>query len=469
MKHHRVGRSLLLIILCVSLLASCTSFSDLVRAQVEGLPSWVYSPQSRSGQVSFVGKGSAPLAYNARLLAYEDILAQISSYVGEDVRATYYRELTTTNAIADFGLTISNEHERGEQRSYQVFLLARLNETLLVNRRSIVAEQILKRDAAIEALVRRADQAYRANDDTQAIRLYLEAALLSTEGPVNVRKHETAELVLKAQTFIEALRFSFRNEQPDAATVDVYLRRKSRLLAPKVLNARVDASFEARNSLGRNYTDFLQFNTSTNGFFPFVPYNQGLLKEGQVTFRVDFSDLVPRLSSSLAPEFLNPILSAMERATISFPYVLKMRSFGQLIPSSIQEYSIEGVLLPGSRALSSFALELGLDGVATEKLALSSADLEEQVGEIRSRLPKATQAILGTVGVATQEKVRAKWVVVVSGQVVLYDLNPLKVVYDSQEIEAVASGATFEEARDEAFRRFGSIAKYLVGAYMFRN
>lgn len=469
MKKHRAGRKLLLITLCLSLLVSCTSFSDLVRAQVEGLPSWVYSPQNRSDQVSFVGKGSAPLVYNARLLAYEDILQQISTYIGENVRATYYRELTTTNAIADFGLTISNEYERGEQRSYQVFLLARLNQTLLANRRSIVAEQILKRDAAIEALVRSADQAYRANDDTQAIRLYLEAAILASEGPVNVKRHEAAELALKAQAFIEALRFSFRNEQPNTATVDVYLRRKSRLLAPKVLNARVNGSFEARNSLGRNYTDFLQFNTSINGFFPFVPYNQGLLKEGQVTFRVDFSDLVPKLSSSLAPELLTPILSAMEKATISFPYALKMRYADLILPSSIQEFSIEGVLLPGSAALSSFSLELELDGVATEELTLTTADLEEQVGEIRSRLPKAKQAILGTVGVATQERVRADWVVVVSGQVVLYDLNPLKVVYDSQEVEAVASGATFEEARDEAFRRFGSIARYMVGAYMFRN
>ena len=85
----RAVRHLLILLLCLSCLVSCTSFSDLVRAQVEGLPSWVYSPQSRNDQVSFVGKGSAPLTYNARLLAYEDILRQISSYVGEDVRSAY--------------------------------------------------------------------------------------------------------------------------------------------------------------------------------------------------------------------------------------------------------------------------------------------------------------------------------------------------------------------------------------------
>ena len=465
----RVSAHLLLLTLCLSLLVSCTSFSDLVRAQVEGLPSWVYSPQSRSDQISFVGKGSAPLSYNARLLAYEDILRQISAYVGEDVRVAYYRELTTTNAIADFGLTISNEYEREEQRSYQAYLLARLDQTLLANRRSSVAEQIVKRDAAIEDLVRNADKAYRANDDTQAIRLYLEAAMLASEGPVNEKKHEPAELAVKAQTFIEALRFSFRNEQSNAATVDVYLRRKSRLLAPKVLKARVNASFEARNSLGRTYTDFLQFNTSTEGFFPFVPYNQGLLKDGQVIFSVDFSDLVPSLETSLDPQLSAPLLAAMEKATISFPYALKVRTAALALPSSIQEYSREGVLLPGSAALSSFARELKLDGVATEMMSLGSADVEEQAEEIRSRAPQATQAVLGTVGVAVQEQVRTEWVVVVSGRVLLYDLDPLDVAYDTQEVEAVATASTFEEARDEAFKRFGSIARYLVGAYLFSN
>ena len=465
----RAVRHLLILLLCLSCLVSCTSFSDLVRAQVEGLPSWVYSPQSRNDQVSFVGKGSAPLTYNARLLAYEDILRQISSYVGEDVRSAYYRELTTTNAIADFELTITNEHERGEQRSYQVYLLARLNETLLANRRSNVAEQIAKRDAAIEELVRSADKAYRANDDTQAIRLYLEAAMLASEGPVNEKKHEAAELTLKAQTFIESLRFSFRNEQPNAATVDVYLRRKSRLLAPKVLNARVNASFEARNSLGSMYMDFLQFNTSTEGFFPFVPYNQGLLKNGQVEFSVDFSDLVPALSSSLDPQLLDPLLAAMENATLSFPYSLKLHTAALSLPTSIQEFSREGVLLPGSVALSSFVQGLNLDGISTERTVLASAELEEQVEEIRRQAPQAKQAVLGTAGVAVQERVRSEWVVVVSGRVVLYDLNPLNVVYDSQEVEAVASSDSFEEARDEAFKRFGSIARYLVSAYMFSN
>ncbi|MFA6732868.1 MAG: hypothetical protein WCS07_09025, partial [Sphaerochaeta sp.] len=72
-------------------------------------------------------------------------------------------------------------------------------------------------------------------------------------------------------------------------------------------------------------------------------------------------------------------------------------------------------------------------------------------------------------GVAVQEQVRTEWVVVVSGRVLLYDLGSLNVAYDTQEVEAVATAATFEEARDEAFKRFGSIARYLVGAYLFSN
>ncbi|MFA6905335.1 MAG: hypothetical protein WCQ62_03835, partial [Sphaerochaeta sp.] len=304
-------RTFLLMLLFSLILSSCSSLSDLVRSQVEGLPSWVYSPQTRSDQVAFVGQGSAPVPYNARLLAYEDILAQISEYVGENVHDAYYRELTTTNAIADFKLSISNEYERSEGRSQnQIYLLARLDANLLAGKRTSVYNEMLKRDASIEELLKEADKAYRANDDTTTIRLYLEAAILASKGPVNVRKHELSNLLEKAETFIASLRLSLRDADPSKATVSVFVRRKSRLLSPKVLKASVHATFQARNSLGRPYTDFLQFNTASDGFFSFVPYNQGLQKSGQVIFSVDFSDLRSRISAELEAQAIEPVLAA---------------------------------------------------------------------------------------------------------------------------------------------------------------
>ena len=468
MKH--ALRTLLIGLLFSLMLSSCSSLSDLVRSQVEGLPSWVYSPQTRSDQVAFVGQGSAAVAYNARLLAYEDILKQISEYVGEDVRSAYYRELTTTNAIADLKLTISSEHERTEGRfQNHVYLLARLDAGLLAGKRTSVYNEILKRDADIEELLKQADRSYRANDDTTTIRLYLEAAILAAQGPVNVKKHELPYLLEKAQTFISSLRMSLRDADPSKATVSVYVRRKSRLLSPKVLKASVTATFQARNSLGRSYTDFLQFNTTGDGFFSFVPYNQGLHKSGEVVFSLDFTDLRNRISSALDAQAIAPILAAMDECRIEFPYSIASPVAGRMVAAQIQAFNQQGALLPQGSALQSFSEELALDGIAVQQVSLGSVELEEQLAQLQTMYPQGALALLGTVGVLSTQQIQEKQVVVVSGRVRIHDLENQSVLYDTAEVEAVASGATLLEAREEAFRRFGSMASYLVRDFLFKR
>ncbi|MDT3359251.1 MAG: hypothetical protein LIR47_07880, partial [Spirochaetota bacterium] len=330
-----------------------------------------------------------------------------------------------------------------------------------------VYNEMLKRDASIEELLKEADKAYRANDDTTTIRLYLEAAILASKGPVNVKKHELSNLLEKAETFIASLRLSLRDADPSKATVSVFVRRKSRLLSPKVLKASVHATFQARNSLGRPYTDFLQFNTASDGFFSFVPYNQGLQKSGQVIFSVDFSDLRNRISAELEAQAIEPVLAAMDACRIEFPYSVASPVTGQPIVALIQAFNQQGSLLPRSAALQTFTEELALDSVAVEQVFLRSVELEEQLGELQRLYPQGALALLGTVGVVTSERVREKHVVVVSGRVRVHDLSNQSVLYDTNEVEAVASGSTMEEAREAAFLRFGSIASYLVSAYLF--
>ncbi|MGH0052104.1 MAG: hypothetical protein ACQ5SW_01775 [Sphaerochaetaceae bacterium] len=449
------------------LLFSCSSLSSLVRAQVEGLPSWIYAPQQRSGEVAFVGKGSAPVNYNARLLAYESILEQISSYVGESIHDTYYRELTTTNAIADFNLTIVSEHIVTESRTgVDVYLLARMDEALLSGKRTSVYNQIIERERTIGALLDDADQAYRSNDDIHAIKQYLEAASLAAEGPVREKDYETSVLLDKAKTFIEALRFSLRNPELSEARVTVYLRRKSRLLSPKVLNAPIKATFQARNSLSEPYDDFLQFNTASDGYFLFIPYNQGLVKDGQVIFSLDLSQTIAKLEDTLEPDQVDSIKEAISAISITFPYTLTSFVSGRSIVSEIQEFSLDGALLPGSFALSVFTRELGLDDIRLEQIDLNETDTEDQLETVEG---KADLAFLGSVGVASQVSVRERWVVVASGNVALYDLRGGTMLYDTLAVEAVGSGETREEARDAAFSSFGSIAAYLQSAWVFKR
>jgi len=96
-------------------------------------------------------------------------------------------------------------------------------------------------------------------------------------------------------------------------------------------------------------------------------------------------------------------------------------------------------------------------------------ELEEQLAQLQTMYPQGALALLGTVGVLSTQQIQEKQVVVVSGRVRIHDLENQSVLYDTAEVEAVASGATLLEAREEAFRRFGSMASYLVRDFLFKR
>ena len=451
-----------ILLLSFLLLFSCASFSNLVRSQVEGLPSWVYTPVVKSDQTPFVGKGSATLPFNSRLLAYEDIISQISSYVGENVRETYYRELTTTDAIQDLNLTITHEYLKEELRSpVETFLMATSDTAKLDSKRSKVLSTILTRDKTITDLLSQADSAYRANDDSKAINLYMEAVLISSEGPVSAKKHEVETLLEKATSFISALRFSLLKPNDSKATTTVYLRRKSRLLAPKVLNAPIIAQFEARNSLGRTYTDRLSFNTANNGFIDFIPYNLGLVNSGSIFFSVDFSASMKKLEAALPVEQLSALKEAIDLCTISFPYSLVSSYKNRVLVADIHEYDTLGTLLGTKSALPSFIDEYAMDSLTVRPITLISEDPEDMFAELAQKTLDPSLLIIGRVGMVEQVTIGDKFTVVVSGSVQLWDPKQKILLKDTKEVEAIAFAPILAEAQQEAFTRFGKITAAL--------
>lgn len=464
---------LLLLILLVLLLGltSCSSFSDLVRSQVEGVPSWVFNPQVRNNQTAYVGRGVNLDAYNARLLAFEDILSQISKYVGEDIREAYYRELTTTNAITDFSLVISNEYTKQEdpRSPSQVYLLARLDTQKLIGRRTKVYNEMLQRDKQIDDLLSQADSAYRSNNDIRAIKLYCEAALVSASGSVSNKNHESDALLQKARTFVSALKFSLNKSEPDKAHTTVYVRRKSRLLAPKVLNAPVKAEFQVRNSLGKTYTDFLQFNTSSNGYFAFVPYNFGLISNGSVRFTVDLTSTLTSLEKVFSAVQLASLEGAIDSLSIDFPYSLASPVGAAIVAADIQEFMANGTRLVSSNALRAFAEEMAFDQVAVRQVDLQSEEVDGQIAELKNRVAGATYLFSGSVGVAKEAVAQSYHAVVVSGSVRMLDAKTGEVLFDTKDVQAVGIAQNSIDARDEAFRRFAKISAYLSSAHLLKQ
>ncbi|HKL59656.1 MAG TPA: hypothetical protein VJ863_07145 [Sphaerochaeta sp.] len=467
-RQHGAGLAIASLVLLLSLLSSCTSLSNLVRSQVEGLPSWVYTPVASSSKTAFVGKGNTQVLFNAKLMAYEDILNQLSAFVGEPVQGTYYRELTTTDGIEAFGLNIVNEYSKTEPRSpAQFYLLATADTLKLESKRTSVYNAALKRDRDIAALMRDADAAYRANNDIKAIMLYFDAAVIASEGPVSSKKYEVDALLSKSITFINALRFSFSKSDPNQATATVYVRRKSRLLAPKVLNAPVVAQFEALNSLGKSYADSLFFNTASEGFIQFVPYNYGLVGKGNIRFVVDFSSALEKLEQKIPSETLAPLQEALDKHGIDFPYSLVSAFATKKIVADIREYEYTGTLRNTKEALSAFLTLYDSRGVAISPMALVQEEISDILGEVRLKTPGTNLVVSGKAGVVDETRIGDQSVVVVTGSVQVWNMDKGVLLSDTLEVEAVAFAPLSEEAKKKAFLRFGQISSSLLLSSFF--
>lgn len=462
-RYRQLGLVLAVLLLALPLFFSCTSLSNLVRSQVEGLPSWVYTPVTSANRTSFVGKGNTQVLFNAKLMAYEDILNQLSLFVGEPVQGTYYRELTTTDSIEAFGLTIVNEFTKTDPRSpAQFYLLATADTAKLESKRTSVYNAVLKRDKDIAALIRSADSAYRANNDIKAIMLYFDAALISAQGPVSSKKYEVDALLAKSITFINALRFSLGKSDPLQATATVQLRRKSRLLSPKVLNAPIVAQFDALNSLGMSYADSLLFNTASEGVIQFVPFNYGLVGKGSIRFAVDFSSALSELEQTLSQEALAPLLFALDRHGLDFPYSLISAFATKKIVADIREYEYTGSLRNTQEALSAFLDLYDSRGVAMSALSLEQEEESEIYDEVRLKEPGANLVVKGKAGVVDETRIGEESVVVVTGSVQVWDMDKGVLLSDTLEVEAVAFSPLPEEAKRKAFRRFGQISSSLL-------
>ncbi len=469
MKEHRIYRQAvcLLLISMTVLLVGCSSISTLVRSGMEGVPAWVYEPQVSNSQRAFVGQGIASNAFNAKLLAYEDILSQISTYIGEDVTAQYYRELSTTDAISSLRLRITQEHEKSENGQEVVHLLAAVDADQLVLARTAAYDAMLARQDEIALILSKADLAYRHNRDLEAISLYVDAALVANEGYVENVAYQFDTLMSKVESFVSALRIAVSRIRSEEPSCTVTVRRTSRLLPPKVMGAMVTAYFNARNGMGEPYVDHVSFNTATSGTFQFVPTNPGMVGAGEVSFSIDISEDIARLERAAGTEAVAGLKAAVEKSIERFSYsrVSDVAKAGVVV--DIMEFSLQGALRDSMIATDMLVEEFGYDGVELTSVFSSEQDEEDFFIEMRRRYPGYRYIIYGRGGVSDVLPMDGGQMVLVNGSVSLLVLSDASVVKKTDDIRIAVWGENLEVASDEAFRRFGLVASSLLDDVMY--
>jgi hypothetical protein len=439
---------LLLAILIPLLFVSCRSAKDL---QGSDVPSWTSISGGRANQVFFFGEGTG-------LDPYHTLFKNLEESIGFDLDPRYLTELIERGRIDDLGLVITNQYRKGDK----IFLQARASEEVIDRLRTELSRQRQDRVERIEALLREANLAYKANDDTTTIARYLEAAMIASSGPVGEKSYEAEVLVAEAIRYIEPLQLVLTRSEGSNARTIVTLRRRTRLLAPRVLHAPISATFEAYNALGVLYEDTLFFNSHETGQLHFNPLNAAMKNEGIITFALNLE--IPPLPSNLALQ----VEEAVKKVSVEFPYAFSGALGSESIGLSLEEYSISGGRLPTAHARTAFSESLKRDEIPLVELTLERTG-EDELDDLVRQIPRNVRyTVIGSVGVLSFDKALDDVIAVVSGSFILYDSVRAEILYHSQDIEAVGWGATQEEAEAIGFERFGSIAEYLLRTVLMK-
>ena len=138
------------------LFASCSTMDDPSDA-----PYWYPGGRNVRGAVCFVGFGSGINESAARDAAYNDILSQISSYLGYDVVGRYYRELSTNGSISDLSFEIDNTAAAiSFDGTYQYYILSFADEDVISNLISGEYRKIMEAEAQVASLRKEALEYY---------------------------------------------------------------------------------------------------------------------------------------------------------------------------------------------------------------------------------------------------------------------------------------------------------------------
>lgn len=440
-------------VLCLLLLCSCVDFQTLVKTGLQGVPLWVSQPDVRSGKETFVGQGTDSNPFNARLEAMHSILEQISSSVGEDVQERYYREFTTTDAIAELGVTVVRE-ARVEEITY---LMAEGDAKALAAQRTDLVNKRNAQDALIASLLSQTDQAYRDNQDVQAIQYGLDALYAAVTEPSS---YDADTLLKRSLKYIDAIRFRLSSVDPAHATATVRVDRKRLLFSPKVRNAPIAARFLSENLQEGRFEDRLLFNSGSGGIFQFHPYISSIINAGEISFVIDIQDRLEKLKPVLSADVYQSLVDAVEAHSVSFSYAFVSPYASHPMVVNIQEYSIDGTLLDRHEVQDKMVSYLTTKGITSLIDTSTTNDGVDLAKEIRARYPDSPYLLYGTVGVVEYPMVGQTRLVVASGQMRLYDLATGNVVIDTTEIKATG------EDQESAFSQIAAVAASFFSEYL---
>lgn len=456
---------LFVIVLAVSFLTGCSSLSAIVKSNLSGLPFWYYSPQSgiRKGMTAIVGTGQALTSRQAELLAYSDVISQLSATVGYDLGQEAYRELSVLGTVSELGLYINDAYSVFQDGMNYVYLHVVMDEELLKTATSEEMAMRNKLGSTIKALVLEGDEFVKSGREIKAVDNYLQAMALGYDLDYIDSEYSFDALYEVVMDLLKNVSMTILSQRPASASCTVSMTRKGTFVSSAVTSAEVLSSYKASDVRGNIYEDSFVYVTDDDGQFVFNPINYSIVRKGTVVFSLNLASVLSDLEKKAGTEKVAELRAAIESKTISFSYNMTY-ALGDIAVVVVEHDRLGNVT--GVKDITDYLTGKFTADDAKAAAFYSELDDEEDIlyefqhsGRTENCLLVVRVGQLDGTDSATGLFAHSS-----EGIVTLFSCRDSKVLYRSDVVYASAISETPEAAVTDSFKTFADLIYSLVKA-----
>lgn len=453
------------ILIVLVFLTSCMTLEGRVKSAVSGYPFWYYvsKPYVPENSKVFIGEGKSDNMRQAELFAYSDLSEKLGSYLGYEITQEDYRELVTVGTVSRMGLSVSERNGFNKNGNNTYVILAYADEDGI---RLLRTPEVLEKEEKAERLaeiIEQGDEYIKDCEDLKGVSAYLTSMAFSY-GLETVEEEYSFESI--KEEVIDILKtITIKLEEFDTAKVTATLRltRKESVISSSIRNCQIRAFFTSVDSMGNSYSDSFTYDSDRNGKVFFETMNNAIVKDGCVTFSLDFEKELGELEK-VAPDVASEIRGIIESKTVKFDYN-RQYAYGRM-GVCVLEYDGKAHFKDSEKFTNYLSQMFRTDSIDCIEFSCNSDMTDEEV----LSFVKAQDSTIGCLVILrggmidSQYSSTGLFSVSDEGKVVFLAGNGNE-IFNSGVFRSNGFGKSFSEAEEGAFEYLCRITYSLIKAY----